>query len=91
MLTTLRETAKRIWPYCCLALMVLDVLLPQLPCFKGDTVFGIEKHWVSLPDFRSHDKGCSRYHRGWGFYSLLGIGRAHVSCRGIIHYRRGRW
>lgn len=90
MLTKLRETAKRVWPYLCLTLTVLGVLLPQFPCFKGDTVFGFEKYWVSLPDFQTHEKGCSRYHRGWGFYSLIDIGRDHVPCRGIHCYRRGR-
>lgn len=91
MLTKLRETAKLVWPYCCLTFMVLGVLLPQLPCFKGNTVFGLEKHWVSIPDLRTHDKGCSYYHRGWGFYTLIGFGRDHVSCRGLHCYRRGRW
>lgn len=91
MLTKLRETANRIWPYLCLTLTALGVLLPQLPCFTGKTVFGFEKYWVSLPDCRTHEKGCSRYHRGWGFYTLIEFGRAHVSCRGIHCYRRGRW
>lgn len=91
MVTSLREAAKRVWPSLCLVLMVLGVLLPQLPWFEGNAVLGLEKYWVSLRDFRTHDKGCSYYHRGWGFYTLIGLGRDHVSCRGLHCYRRGRW